>query len=61
MELSTMAPLSCPYCGETFDVLIDRSEGKTQSWEMDCEVCCQPIRVSVRWRKKGPLIDTEQL
>ena len=56
-----MAPLSCPYCGETFDVLIDRSEGKTQSWEMDCEVCCQPIRVAVRWRKRGPIIDADQL
>ena len=56
-----MAPLSCPYCGETFDVLIDRSEGKVQSWEMDCEVCCQPIRVSVRWKKKGPLVDGDPL
>ena len=54
-----MAPVSCPYCGESFDVLMDRTEGRVQSWEMDCEVCCRPIRVSVRWKKKGPLVDTE--
>lgn len=56
-----MAPLTCPYCGETFDVLIDRSEGKVQSWEMDCEVCCRPIRVGVRWKKKGPVVETDPL
>lgn len=55
-----MAPLGCPWCGESFDVLLDRSEGRTQEWEMDCEVCCRPIRVRVRWMKRGPRVDTEQ-
>ena len=32
----------CPYCGETFVLLVDVSAGD-QSYYEDCEVCCRPI------------------
>lgn len=34
--------ISCPYCGEALDVLVDTSAGAQQYYE-DCAVCCQPI------------------
>lgn len=33
---------SCPYCGETFQTLVDFSAGEQDYYE-DCPVCCQPI------------------
>ena len=34
--------VNCPYCGESFSVLLDLSEGSNQSIE-DCQICCRPI------------------
>ena len=34
--------VSCPYCGETIDVLIDCSSGSQQYYQ-DCSVCCATI------------------
>lgn len=34
--------VQCPYCGESFDTVIDLSAGST-SYIEDCQVCCQPI------------------
>ena len=39
--------LSCPHCGESFTLALDVSEGSAE-FTVDCEVCCRPIRVSVR-------------
>ena len=38
----------CPYCGESFDTIVDVSAG-SQDYIEDCYVCCRPIefRVSV--------------
>jgi len=40
--------ISCPYCGELIDVLINCSE-EQQEYIEDCQVCCRPIifRVSL--------------
>jgi hypothetical protein len=38
--------ISCPYCGETIDILIDDSAGEQDYYE-DCSVCCRPIRFSL--------------
>ncbi len=41
--------ISCPYCGEVFNTLIDVSplidSGTTEDYTYieDCQVCCQPI------------------
>ena len=39
-------PVQCPYCGETFTVLVDCSITE-QSYIEDCQVCCQPILMDV--------------
>ena len=36
----------CPYCWEEISMLIDTSE-RHQSYIEDCEVCCNPIQLTV--------------
>ena len=38
--------ISCPYCGETIELLVDVSTGD-QRYIEDCQVCCRPITVVV--------------
>jgi len=38
--------ISCPYCGESIELLIDDS-ATDQDYFEDCSVCCRPIRVQV--------------
>ncbi len=38
--------ISCPYCGEAIEILIDDSVSEQDYFE-DCSVCCQPIRIQV--------------
>jgi hypothetical protein len=37
-------PIQCPFCGQSFDLVIDTSIG-TQRFTTDCEVCCRPFEV----------------
>ena len=46
MNLLEEHPISCPYCGESFTVLIDCSYPE-QSYTEDCQVCCQPMILDV--------------
>lgn len=36
----------CPYCWEQISMLIDVSQ-PNQSYIEDCEICCNPIEVSI--------------
>jgi len=36
----------CPYCWEEISMLIDLSQ-KHQNYIEDCEVCCNPIQLTV--------------
>jgi hypothetical protein len=47
MELVVDADILCPFCGESFTVAIDTSQGDYDTVQ-DCEVCCRPMRVSAR-------------
>ncbi len=47
--------VSCPYCGEYIEVLIDHQEAGQQYTE-DCQVCCQPIVFRVILEPGGELI-----
>ena len=38
--------ISCPYCGELIEILVDDS-ASSQDYFEDCSVCCRPIRVQV--------------
>ena len=42
----TSYAISCPYCGESIELLLDASSG-AQSYIEDCQVCCRPINVHV--------------
>jgi transcription elongation factor Elf1 len=37
--------ISCPYCAESMEVVLDLSGG-SQSYIEDCQVCCQPMQIS---------------
>ena len=38
--------ISCPYCGESIDILVDQQEAG-QEYIEDCQVCCKPIVFNV--------------
>lgn len=38
--------IQCPYCWETLDISVDPSVAE-QEYVEDCQVCCQPILLSV--------------
>lgn len=46
MQAIDEATLECPHCGESISLLLDLTGG-TQSYVEDCQVCCQPILVSL--------------
>ena len=53
-------PITCPYCGETLELIIDSSAGR-QEYIEDCHVCCQPIRLSIHLDKDGlPSVDAHR-
>ncbi len=39
----------CPYCWEEISMLLDTSVA-VQTYVEDCEVCCNPIEVSLEFR-----------
>lgn len=43
--LPTIA-ISCPYCGERMELMIDAG-ADVQHYVEDCPVCCRPIEVAV--------------
>ena len=47
--METTEPVQCPFCGQSFDLVIDTSIA-TQSFTTDCEVCCRPFRVFAECR-----------
>jgi hypothetical protein len=51
---SQFVPIQCPYCGERFEILADLSAGSA-SYIEDCQVCCQPIELSLDIDHAGAL------
>ncbi len=43
----------CPYCGEPVEIALDPGSGTHQNYVEDCQVCCQPWRVSVSYSEDG--------
>ena len=50
-EMMMQAPLEtsvqCPFCFQSFEATIDPSEGPSQQLDIDCEVCCHALFISV--------------
>jgi len=49
----TGATVRCPYCGEINEIALDPGSGGDQDYVEDCQVCCRPWRVSVRYQPDG--------
>ncbi len=52
-------PIQCPFCGQTFELLIDTSV-RSQRFVTDCEICCRPFEVSVEC-EPGEILSLELL
>jgi hypothetical protein len=50
---SREATVVCPYCGEAVEISLDPGSGSVQKYVEDCEVCCQPWQVDVRYDADG--------
>jgi transcription elongation factor Elf1 len=36
--------VQCPFCGQSFEVLVDTSVAR-QRFTTDCEICCRPFEI----------------
>jgi len=57
MDPMDPAHISCPYCGEPLEIIIDSSV-RRQEYIEDCQVCCKPISLRVDISDEGqPIIE----
>lgn len=52
-RLATTSSAVCPWCGERVSIGLDPGSGPSQAYTEDCEVCCRPWRVEVRYDADG--------
>ena len=52
MSLLETANITCPYCGEANELVIDTSVAQ-QEYIEDCFVCCRPIQVRIAIGENG--------
>jgi hypothetical protein len=52
----TSGVVACPYCGEANTIALDPGSGAMQDYVEDCQVCCQPWRVSVHYQSDGTAV-----
>jgi transposase-like protein len=50
---ATSAEVYCPYCGEVNFLALDPGSGPEQRYTEDCQVCCRPWQVRVRYDRQG--------
>jgi len=56
-SIEPTAEVVCPYCGEPREILIDPGGGTDQAYVQDCEVCCRPWTVRVRFMAGIPSVE----
>jgi hypothetical protein len=49
----TSAVVDCPYCGESVEITLDPSSGRSQRYVEDCAVCCRPWQVTLTYDDDG--------
>lgn len=49
----TGATVTCPYCAESIEIVLDPGSGSVQSYVEDCEVCCNPWQLFVEYDAEG--------
>jgi len=47
--------VTCPYCAQRVSIALDPSGGANQEYDEDCQVCCRPWLVRVRYDDHGGL------
>lgn len=52
-DLNDTAQVSCPYCGEESELMVDVAGGTAQEYVEDCQVCCRPWLVRVQLDAEG--------
>ena len=57
MDLLQTHDLSCPYCGEIIQIIVDCSIPE-QEYIEDCQVCCRPINFHVNIDSNNVQIQT---
>jgi hypothetical protein len=57
----TTANVACPYCGEVVSISVDPGGGSFQQYVEDCEVCCNPWQLSVRYVDGTPVAEASAL
>ena len=55
-RVDTSATVMCPYCGETLTLELDVGGGTYQQYVQDCEVCCRPWQVAVRYTGRSAVV-----
>ena len=48
--------VDCPYCGEPNEVALDPGSGADQEYVEDCQVCCRPWLMYVKYARDGSAI-----
>lgn len=46
MEVEQTVTVQCPYCAQSFEVLVDCSV-EHQEYVEDCQVCCRPVSLVI--------------
>ena len=49
----TEAIVHCPHCGEPNEIALDPGSGSDQEYIEDCQVCCRPWLMYVRYGRDG--------
>ena len=55
--MEEFADIQCPFCGQTFEVVIDTSIAR-QVFTTDCEICCRPMEIVAECRA-GEVVSAE--
>jgi hypothetical protein len=49
----TFAVIECPYCAQPCELSLDPGGAAVQRYTEDCQVCCRPLQLTVRWDTFG--------
>ena len=57
----TSSSVVCPYCSELIEISVDPGGGSLQKYVEDCEVCCNPWQLTVRFIDGVAAVEAEPL
>ncbi len=46
-----LVPVQCPFCFEVSSITVFVEDGLEQQFTTDCEVCCHPMDLNVRFEE----------